>query len=530
MILIQNLLQNTVGLLFLIIAAGLILGRIPLGRFRLGGSGVLVAGLIAGHFGYLLNKEIQTIGVVLFVYAVGLRAGPHIVESFKKSKGHFVIFALLIVGSAGSLAWVLKKWFNIPVEFISGIYAGAMTSTPALAAAMETVGDSTPSIGYGLAYPLGVLSVIAMIQLLPLLFKVNFAEEEKKYYEAFQQAKIERRCFKVTNPNITQLSVDEILARSKDHFRIARIQRGDKVFTPHADETLQLGDIALAVGTADAFEDLRILLGDVIEKDIPESSDARSRWLVVSSKQFVGKKMKNLEIMHLYGIVITRVKRSGVEFMPNTHFVFEAGDEVRVSGTPADIERFMQLLERDKQSVHETDIFSFALGLVLGVLAGLVEFPLPGGLKVSLGIAGGPLIVGLLFGYFGRFGRVSGYMPKAAQGIIGDLGLYLFLAVAGCYAGEHFLSILRDQGLLMIVCGFLITLFPVVVTALIGHYLFRMNTLILLGMICGGMTSTPSLGVLTSNTKSDVPALAYTGIYPLAVVFTTLMAQILVLF
>jgi len=260
---------------------------------------------------------------------------------------------------------------------------------------------------------------------------------------------------------------------------------------------------------------------------VPASTEAQSKWMVMASKKFIGKKIGNLEISHLYGVIISRIRRSGIEFVPSTNFTFEAGDEVRVSGTPDDLIRFEDLVRRDREILHETDIFSFSVGLALGVLVGLIKIPITQELSLSLGIAGGPLVVGLLLGYAGRFGQITGHMPKAAKLLVGELGLYLFLAVAGCAAGEHFFEVLREQGLALIFSGFLITIAPILVATLAAHFVLKINFLMMLGMICGGMTSTPALGVISSNTKSDIPALGYAGIYPLAVLLTTFAAQIL---
>ncbi len=528
--LLSSLLHHPVGLLFTIVALGVALGQIPFGPVRLGGSGVLLAGLVFGHYGYQLPAEIQTIGVVLFVYTLGLRAGPYFVTAIRKSRGSFFFLALVIILSAGGLAFLFKNWFSIPASMSAGIFAGAMTSTPALAAAMETAPDSLASVGFGLAYPLGILGVILMVQLLPVLFKINLAQEDRRGREEMNTSQITRRCFRVTNENLTRASLAENPVFAGEKFRIVRIKRGQEILTPHADEALKLQDLVLVVGPATDMETMKVLIGEEVALEIPESDAARSRWILISSRQFSGRRIGNLEISHLYGVILTRVRRSGIEFVPHSNFVLEAGDEVRISGIPADLARFESLTGRDRESLEETDIFSFAAGLALGVLLGLVRIPVLPELSLSFGIAGGPLIIGLLLGYFGRFGHLTARMPKAAKFVVGELGLFLFLAAAGCAAGEHFLAVLQNEGWRFILCGFLITVFPVWMAALTGHFLFRMNLLLLLGMITGGMTSTPALGVLTSGTRSDIPALGYTAIYPLAVLLTTLAAQLLVLF
>lgn len=528
--LLSDWIHNPVGLLFAIISLGMLLGQIPFGGFRLGGSGVLIVGLIFGHFGFSLPKDIQTIGVVLFVYAVGLNAGPSIVSALKRNSAHYFIMSIVIVLTAGSLGILFKNLFGFSSELITGIYAGAMTSTPALAAAMETLGNSTPSVGYGLSYPLGIIGVIIMVQVLPALMRADLKQEEKRYRSEGGVTVLERKCVRITNPNITNMPLSALAEQSRHDFRFARIRRGSEVFVPEASTQLMLEDVALVVAQPEAFHELKLLLGEVVEGFIPESDSAKSRWVTVTAKEFVGKSIAALAVSNLHGVVISRVNRNDVEFMPRKDFVLEAGDEIRVSGKPESLDRFEESIGQDPDTLHQTDIFSFAFGLALGVLVGLIRIPLGGKLSISLGVAGGPLLVGLLFGYYGRFGRMQARMPKAANAIIGEFGLYLFLAVAGCLAGEHFVEILVKEGPMLILCGLLITMVPMIVSSVIARYVLKMNMLMILGMICGGMTSTPALGVLTANTKSEIPALAYTGIYPLAIIFTTLIAQILAIF
>lgn len=379
--LLLHLLENPVGLLFIIVAFGLLLGKVPLGPVKIGGAGVLIAGLVFGHFGFVLPKAIQAIGIVFFVYAIGLKAGPRFLQAAKKAKRQIVVLSTLIVVIAGGLTVILRYVFDYPLEIMVGVYAGAMTSTPALAAAAEKLGNSNASIGYGLAYPLGVLGTIMMVQILPLMFRANLKKED----EAFRNASL----------------------------------------------------LPAGAGKADAG---------------------------------------------------------------------------------------------DQDPVQESDVFSFSLGMTLGVLLGLIKIPISNGISISLGIAGGPLIAGLLFGYFGRFGKLTARLPLSVNLMIGELGLYLFLAVAGTSAGVRFMEVLQGPGAGLILCGLLITLCPILGAALVGRLLFKMNVLSILGMICGGMTSTPALGIISTRTKSDVPALAYTSIYPLAILLTTLMVQVIIIF
>lgn len=523
-------LENPVGLMFTIIAVGISVGNLPLGPLRLGASGVLIAGLIFGHFGFILPKEFQTIGVVLFVYATGLKAGPYIWASLKKSKGSFFILAFVIVIAAGLTALLLKWSVGLSPRMTVGIFAGSMTSTPALAAAIEALGDSSASVGYGLAYPFGILGVIILVQLLPKLLGISIEKEAETYQSEMMKSNVIRKAFRVTNTNVTNRSLAEVMSEIHGEFRVARLKRGEQSYTPNPADHLKLNDVVLVVGAPQELSKLSLLIGEETEEVVPYSQSASSRWTMVTSKKMAGRKIGKLEIGELYGVIITRVKRGGIEFSPSAHFVLEIGDEIRISGKADDLSRFETVVKKDTESVHETDLFAFSVGLALGVLVGMIKVPVTPHLNLGLGIAGGPLIMGLLFGHFGRFGNMVGRMPKAAMLITGELGLFFFLATAGCAAGISFFHVLAAEGISLILCGAAITIVPILAAIIVGRYILKLNFLVLLGMICGGMTSTPAIGILTKHTKSEIPALGYTGIYPLAVLLTTLAAQILVFF
>lgn len=523
-----NLFREPIPLLFLTIALGILIGQIPFGKIKLGGSGVLIAGLLLGHFNFEIPKVFQTLGVVFFVYAVGLRAGPYFFDSLKQSK--LAILSLVgLIGLSSAITTILaQKFFDIPSHLAVGIYSGAMTSTPALAAAIEALGNSSASVGYGLSYPLGILIVILSVQFFPMILRIDLKKEETEFRKQMKMSHIVRTAHLVENENIADQNLSDVFRDYNIKFRIVRIKREGKIFTPYSDSVLKIGDVISVVGEEHDLKRLSTLIGtNVDEKEVPYSEDAASRWVTISSKKFVGRKIGQLEVGQLFGVIVTRIKRGGIEFVPSSDFVLEASDDVRISGTPKDLQAFAKLVTLDPESLHQTDIFSMTLGLFLGVLVGFLEIPITSKLSLSLGVAGGPLVVGIFFGYMGRFGKIVGYMPKAATFLLGEFGLYIFLAVAGCSAGATFIHVLKDQGIMLILAGALITFVPILVSVLIGHFILRINFLFLLGLICGGMTSTPALGVLSSNTKSDVPSLGYTGIYPFAVLTTTLIAQLI---
>ncbi len=523
---------NQVAVAFLIIALGYAIGRFEFRGITLGASGVLFVALIFGHFGFTIPSALTDLGIILFVYMVGLQSGPRFFTTFKRRGFAFAILALLIIAAGLAASIVSAYVFGISPALTAGIFAGAMTSTPALATAIETSKSALASIGYGVSYPFGVIGIILFVQVFPRIMRINLEEAASSARKESngEKEKIVKKVLIVQNPAMDGKEIRTLHLHKFSNANITRIRRGEQVLPVKPESPLRLGDRISVVGAKNEIDTLKLLLGEETEdQEIYASRDVIYRDAFISERQFAGKTLSQLNVMSKYGIVITRIKRDGMEFTPTGHFVLEIGDSVRIVGDKADCERFVHDVGQHEKHVHETNVLTFAAGIVLGSLLGFTPVELPGGITFRLGLAGGPLLVALLFSHFGRIGRFNIRVPYGAKFILRELGLVFFLAGAGASAGAHMLEIISTHGTTLLVAGSMVTCFSILVAYVAGRYIFGLNLLTLLGVVCGGMTSTPALGVVMQAVDSEEPAIAYTSIYPIALILMTIGAQLLVL-
>jgi putative transport protein len=526
---LQQLVSHPVASLFLIVALGTALGNLRIAGMSLGASGVLFVALLFGHLGVEVPRDVQDLGIILFVYAVGLQAGPRFFNQFKRRGLAFAGIGIIVVAAGAALTWLATRLFGIDPALAVGMYAGAMTSTPALAAAMDAAGKATVSVGYGIAYPFGVIGVVLFVQLLPRLLRVDLArEEEKVRLSEPQGAQVRRRQFRVTNPACIGRTLGELNLHRMIQVNVTRISREDKVQPVRPETRLEQGDILLAVGREEELGKLKLIIGEETGgEDLLKAHEVVSRDVFVSSSGMTGRNIASLGIFEHYGVVLTRVFREDLELVPTGRFVLEVGDSVRVTGSKEDCERFVAAAGQQEKRIHETNILALSLGIFAGVLLGYWSFPLPGGTSFRLGLAGGPLLVALVLGHFGRIGSLNIRIPRGARYIMSQLGLVLFLAGAGTAAGSSLTGVLSASGWSLFAAGALITLGASAAGFLAGRYLLGFDFLSVLGVICGGMTSTPALGTIADLTESRLPLMAYTAVYPVALITITVVCQFL---
>ena len=524
--------SNQIAVAFLIIALGYAIGRLEFKGVTVGSSGVLLIALLFGHFGYTVSSAITDLGIILFVYMIGLQAGPRFFHTFKKRGLAFAQLAVLIVAAGMAASVGVSIIFGISPDLTAGIFAGAMTSTPALAAAIETSKSTLGSIGYGIAYPFGVLGVIIFVQILPKIIKVDvrgIAHDMERESDEDSE-KIVRSVLVVQNPSMDGKQIKALHLHKYSHANITRIQRQNKVLPVKPDSLLYMGDHISVVGLSSEIETLKLILGEETEEaNIFASQEVISRDVFIADNAFAGKTISQLQISTRYGIVVTRIRRDEMEFTPTGNFVLEIGDSARIVGDREDCERFIKDAGQHEKHIQETNILNFTSGIVLGSILGFTPIELPGGITLRLGLAGGPLFVALLFSHFGRIGRFNVRVPYGAKYILRELGLLFFLVGAGTQAGGSILSVLREHGIVLFGAGIIITSATLVIAYLASVYLFKFDILTLLGAVSGGMTSTPGLGVVMNAVDSEVPAVAYTSIYPIALIITTIAAQVLVM-
>ncbi|MEQ9824161.1 MAG: TrkA C-terminal domain-containing protein [Puniceicoccaceae bacterium] len=528
---IQILLGNPLFALFLIIGVGLFLGSLKVKGLSLGSSGVLFSALLAGHFGVVLPDVVGTIGLVLFVYCVGISAGGRFFGALAREGATLAKLGVMIVGLGALIAWACHTWMKIPADLTVGIFAGALTSTPALAAATEGLADagSNVVIGYGIAYPFGVIGVVLFVQLMPRILRQDLDREADAYkvandlYHSVQTGLVE-----VKNTALLGKRISEVLESSLGAVQISRRLEGDRLVPLKYDDQFESGQHLFIVGRQRDMELAVALIGEKSERPFIKDVEKQQRRLVVTDPSIVGLTMAQLQPLRKHGVLISRVTRLDVTFVPSADTRVERRDIFTVVGNPDELDRFAKAIGHRSEAFDETDLLSLSLGISLGVVAGMIPLALPGSQGITLGMAGGPLFVALLLGHFGKVGRLVGHIPRPTRQLLQELGLVFFLANAGVKGGAAMVDTLVDHGPVLFLAGVLITLLPMVVTYLLAGKLFGLNNLQALGGICGGMTSTPALGALTARTDSQLPVVSYATAYPVALIVMTVIAKLLI--
>jgi putative transport protein len=523
-------------ILFAILAIGSWLGHLSLAGISLGGAGVLFVAMIFGHFGLTVPSEIMELGLLLFVYAVGLQAGPSFFRTFRRRGFQYVVigFFTVVAGFAATVA--LTALLKLPFDLAAGLYAGAMTCTPALAAAIDVVERISPgaganvSVGYGVAYPYAMIGVVLLIQFLPRLLRREVKTEEA----AWQQEKsletpcIEAHQYLITNPNVNGLRVHEINPHRMILANISRVKHNDKVYAATPEMKVHLGDVVMVVGPCDELDKMRFLLGEETHTSMDMNTNVVAMDVDVTQPSLIGKKLSEMRVFERYNIVITRIRRQGVELAPTGSASLEMGDSIRIVGEKSAAEEFARLVHGEERRIEETNMVPFLFGLLIGIAVGLIPIQLSNGLVIRLGSAGGAFLVSLVVGHFGRVGPFRMYVPAAAKNLARELGLMLFMAGAGVTAGSQFTQILAQRGASLLLAGAAITTFSVLVGLAIMHLIYRMNLLSTMGALTACMTNPPGLSAANAQTESDLPTLSYASVYPVALIFKIVLAQILV--
>ena len=520
---------NKVLALAAVITLGLLLGRIRIAGLSLGSSGVIFSALLFGHYGIPILDGVGTLGVVIFVYCVGLGAGPSFFRVFVHQGKTLAKLGIAIVASGAASTWLLSTLAHIPPDLAAGVFAGAMTSTPALAAASEALpAGSRVAVGYGIAYPFGVVGVVLFVQLLPRLLRIDLDTLSRVLKpESHGRGAIVRRLVEVMNPAVIGQPLSELQFMEEANCQVSRILQGDRLVPVSPDFRLDAGQHVLVIGQEGKIDTMISLLGKASQKKDYIMDTERERMLVVvTSRNIVGRTLGELKLLSSWGVTISRILRHNIQFVPSLDEEIEYGDSLTVVGEPENIERFMDFAGHRQRTADETDLASLGIGLISGVLLGMVAFELGG--KFSLGTAGGPLLMGLILGHFGKIGPVVGHLPRAANILLLEVGLVLFLADAGVKAGITLVPVVTQYGAAICVFSMLVVLIPMGIGYLLSRFALKMNFLQALGAICGGMTCTPGLGIITSKTDSEIPVVSYAAVYPVALILMTVFAPLLV--
>jgi putative transport protein len=533
---LNSLFAERMLVLFAILAIGSWIGQFSFRGVSLGAAGVLFTALVFGHFGLTVPKEVMDLGLLLFVYAVGLQAGPSFFRTFRRHGIQFVMIALATVVTGMLVTFLLARILHLSYGLASGLYTGALTCTPALAAATDAVerlasgSSGDVSVGYGIAYPISLIGMVLLIQFLPRLLHRDLNNEEAEWRLEKQATEpgLGAKQFIISNPNIDGLRVSEVNPHRISKANISRVKHDERVFAATPDIVLHQGDVVMVVGTDEELDKMRLLLGVETNERMDVNTDVLSVDVDVTEESLTGKKLSQMRAWERYTVVITRIRRQGLEIAPTGNVTLEMGDSIRVVGDRAAVENFVRLVHGAPRKADETNMVPFLIGLFLGILLGAIPLNLPNGVEIKLGAAGGAFLVSLLVGHFGGIGPFRLYVPAAAKNLSRELGLILFLAGAGVNAGAQFVQILQQQGATLLVAGALITFFSIFAGLLIMHRVYRMNLLSTMGALCASMTNPPALGAANAQVVSDLPTLSYASVYPVALIFKILLAQALV--
>ena len=553
---IQDLLFNSesvahaILIYALVIAFGVALGKVKILGVSLGVTFVLFVGLLIGHFGFSVNgnviKFVQDFGLILFIFSIGMQVGPGFFSSFKK--GGFLLTGLAILIITLNIAVALTIYYtagNVSLTDMVGILSGAVTNTPGLGAAQQTLteiqGDTAAgaiqgmSMGYAAAYPLGVVGIILSMILIKSIFKIKLEDETKKLEEENAQSQLMPYVItlRAENSGIFNKSVKEIHDVIGRNFVISRMLSDGKFTIPTSSTIVKEGDLLLIVISVQDEAAYTTIIGPKVEHDWEvENSPVVSRRIVVTNSDINGKKLGTMRLHAGFRLNVTRINRAGVDLLASPNLALQMGDRLTVVGNINDIERFASKLGNSLKRLNEPNMFTMFIGIFLGIVIGSIPLALPGmSVPMKLGLAGGPLIVAILLSRFGHNFKVITYTSSAANLLLREVGICLFLASVGISAGAEFAdTVFNSTGAMWVLYGFLITFIPLVIVGFIARAKFNINYYTIMGLLSGGTTDPPALAYANKTANNDAPAVSYSTVYPLTMFLRVITAQLIILF
>ena len=547
---------HTILLLAFVIGIGLYLGRFKLKGISLGSTWILFVGILMGHIGFQADPEVlhfvKEFGLILFVFSIGLQVGPGFFHSFLRGGVKMNLLAVMNILLAVGVTWGISLLSGEDLKTMVGVMSGAVTNTPGLGAAQQTFIDvataggeavetasqtaSGLASGYAVAYPLGVVGVIAVILLFKGLFRIDPRRElEELKAQESSEGQARRMHVAVENPAIFGKNLYELLHQFGGDFVVSRVMKGDTILCPQSDTVLEEGDKLLLVTSQQEVDRLRILFGkevpmhqqDWLEKD----HNMVTKRITVTKSSLTGKKLKDLHFRSAYGVSVTRVIRSGVELVAAPDLYIQMGDALMCVGPEKNIDHLAQLVGNSNNALNKPNLVPIFLGIVVGIIFGSLPIRFPGiPQPIKLGLAGGPLIIAILLGHFGPKYKITTYTTTSANLMIREIGISLFLAAVGIGAGGNFWSSITGGGYWWILYGAAITLIPLSITFLVARAVCKLNFYQICGLISGSCTNPPVLAFAQGMYGSDYTSVNYATVYPLSMFMRVLVAQLMILF
>ena len=538
---------HSVLILSLVIAFGIMLGKIKVAGISLGVTWILFVGIVFGHFDLNLDEHLlhflKEFGLILFVYSIGLQVGPGFFSAFKKGGFTLNVLAVLVVFISVLITVALHFITGIPITTMVGILSGAVTNTPGLGAAQQANSDlngiDAPEIalGYAVAYPLGVIGCILALLALKYLLHINTRKEEAEAEQGLghlQELTVRPVSVEIRNEAVDGKTIKEIKPLLNRAFVISRIRHRDsenEVELVNADTVLHLQDQILFISNPKDMEAIIAFFGRQISAEWEQDKKLISRRILITKPELNGKSLAQLKIRNNFGASITRINRSGVDLVATPHLQLQMGDRVTIVGSELAVSHTEKVLGNSLKRLNHPNLIPIFLGIALGCILGSLPFMFPGiPQPVKLGLAGGPLIVSILISRFGPQYKLITYTTMSANLMIREIGISLFLACVGLGAGKGFVdTIIHEGGYVWIAYGAIITIVPLLVGGLIGRYAWKLNYYTLIGVLSGTNTNPPALAYSSELTSCDAPAVGYATVYPLAMFLRVLTAQLLIL-
>lgn len=539
----------------IVIAVGILLGKIKIGGISLGVTFVLFAGIVAGHIGFTapvnILSFIQDFGLILFVFCIGLQVGPGFFESFKKGgvtlnllSTTTVLLNVVVMFACYFIFFDTNDKTNLPM--MVGTLYGAVTNTPGLGAANEALESvwadksTLPQIasGYACAYPLGVLGIIGATIAIRFITGTKLADEEEELREAEAEdphAKPHQMHLKVNNTYLAGRTVEQINEFLNRDVVFSRLMHEGKVSIPSSQDVLEMGDEVLVVCAEADAEAIQAFIGPEIEMAWEEEDSNQpmiSRRIVVTNSSMNGKTLGKMHFSSVYGVTVTRISRQGLDVFASRNYRFQVGDKILVVGPKDNVSRIAEMMGNSVKRLDHPNIATIFIGIIVGILFGSIPFAIPGmPVPLKLGIAGGPLIIAILIGRFGHRMKLNTYTTTSANMMLREIGLVLFLASVGIKAGANFWhTVVQGDGLLYVATGFIITIVPILIVGVIARLKFKFNYFTLMGMIAGTYTDPPALAYANSICSREAPAIGYSTVYPLSMFLRIFTSQMIVLF
>ena len=545
---LQPTMIQTVAVICIVCAIGVYLGKLKYKGVSLGITFVFCTGILVSHFGVVVNSDMlsfaQNFGLILFVYTLGLQVGPGFFSSLKKggvmlnSAGLAVIFIGLI------MTVVLHYVTGISVSDMMGLLCGAANNTPSLGAAQEamlqinTVDEKSitdMALACAVAYPMGVIGMILAI----IVLKALFQNKKKETNAEIGQTQTYVAEFQVCNPAIYHKSIKDIMTLTEKHFVISRVWRNGKVSIPTSDTTLEEGDHLLIISVKADVDNIKVLFGEQenVDWNKPDidwnaiDSQLISRRIVVTRNRINGVRLGSLRLRNLYGINITRVNRAGIDLLASPDLHLQIGDRLTIVGEANAVNNVSKILGDQLKRLREPNLLAIFVGLTLGVVIGSIPLAIPGmNTPIKLGVAGGPIIVGILMGAFGPRIHLTTYTTQSANLMMRQFGITIYLAGLGISSGQHFFeTVFRTEGLLWLGLGFALAIIPVLLVGLLMARFFQVDYAKNAGMLCGCMTNPIALDYANTTVDNDEPSVAYATVYPLSTFMRIITAQLIIM-